>query len=75
MDKSINDGLDYSGDAAAGSFFSSDYKRLLSIILRYILCSSFIKSLITSVICDGVWAFDEIQSLQEAELPSRLSRE
>lgn len=25
--RSINDGLDYSGDAAAGSFFSSDYKR------------------------------------------------
>lgn len=25
--RSVNDGLDYSGDAAAGSFFSSDYKR------------------------------------------------
>jgi hypothetical protein len=27
MERSLNDGMDYSGDAAVGSFFSTDYKR------------------------------------------------
>lgn len=29
---SVNDGLDYSGDAAAGSFFSTDYKRSVLVL-------------------------------------------
>jgi hypothetical protein len=27
MEKSVNDGLDYSGDAAVGPFFGLDYKK------------------------------------------------